>query len=388
MTSHNFKSLEKVLFVFQSRVFTNLYSAKRSLYFAEAWFACLQLAFNPFLLYSNRIMMKIAFAANKPYTSRIPQTATAIGLDIGGTKISAARVSLKEGMADFSKTDTPTRGNAFIDAIKKLVEPLIQQSKTKVECLGIASAGTVNSDTGEIFGATGNLPALRDIHSLKTTLEKDLGIPVFIENDANAAAYGEARMGAAQGKQDVLMVTLGTGVGTGFLLHDELVRGAHFSAGEGGHIAISMNRERLCTCGKWDCWETYASGNGLAETARRELASAPNATNSLILKDGKKIENVTTKDVIAAWKAGDNIAQEVMEKWHYHIAVGLGSLLNVLDPATTVIGGGMAQFVDFKKLLELTKERSMYKEIEVVPAKLGNNAGIMGAALLALERVH
>lgn len=320
--------------------------------------------------------------------SRIPPNAVAIGLDIGGTKISAARVSLNAGMTDFDKTDTPDRGQAFVEAIECLVRPLMDLAGPKPECLGIASAGTINSDTGDIFGATGNLPALREIGSLRQTLEDHLKIPVYIENDANAAAYGEARKGAAQGHHDVLMITLGTGVGTGFLIQDRMVRGSHFSAAEGGHICIAMSKERLCTCGKWDCWEAYASGTGLAETARRELRAAPNAESSVILRGSIKIDAVTTHELIAAWKEGDYIAQTVMDQWHYHIATGLGSLLNVLDPAITVVGGGMAQFVDFDKLLALTKERSMYKNITVVPAQLGNQAGIMGAALLGLERVY
>lgn len=332
-------------------------------------------------------MAQAISTSNSLLNPRVPETAWAIGLDIGGTKISAARVSLKEGMVDFNKIDTPERGAAFVGAIKQLVMPL-QKMDTPPQCLGIASAGTVNSETGDIFGATGNLPALKEIGSLRQILEQDLGIPVFVENDANAAAYGEARAGAAQGHQDMLMITLGTGVGTGFLIHNALVRGAHFSAAEGGHIAISMKKKRLCTCGKWDCWETYASGNGLAETTRQELQAAPNAENSLILHNDKKIQDVTTHDVIAAWKSGDNIAQEAMDKWHYHIATGLGSLLNVLDPAITVVGGGMAQFVDFENLHRLTQSRAMYSQIRVVPAHLGNKAGIMGAALLALERVY
>ena len=150
-----------------------------------------------------------------------------------------------------------------------------------------------------------------------------------------------------------------------------------------------MKKDRLCTCGKWDCWETYASGTGLAETARRQLRSAPNAESSAILQIcGKGIDQVTTRDLIAAWRKGDFIAQEIMDLWHFHIATGLGSLLNVLDPAVTVVGGGMAEFVDFPTLLNLTQERSMYKQIDILPAELGNEAGIMGAALIALERVH
>lgn len=313
-------------------------------------------------------------------------TRFAIGLDIGGTKISAALLNTQAGIEHFEKVSTPSDGRAFISAIAELVKPLMQNQKP--ECLGIASAGTVNSDTGEIFGSTGNLPALRQIGSLRESLEQLLQIPVYIENDANAAAYGEARAGAAMGHDNVLMITLGTGVGTGFLIHDRLVRGAHFTAGEGGHIAISTDKQRLCTCGRWDCWETFASGTGLAKTAQLELEAAPNAKSSLILQHKhKQISHVTTYDVLAAAKEGDYIAKEVLSQWHRHIAVGLGSLLNVLDPAITVVGGGMAEAVDFELLNRLTQARSMFGPIQLLPARLGNQAGIIGAAYLALDRV-
>lgn len=312
---------------------------------------------------------------------------TAIGLDIGGTKISAAKLNTQTGIESFNKTQTPADGRAFIGAILELVTPYLEGDE-KPECLGIATAGTVNSTTGEIFGATGNLPALRQIGSLKELLEKQLEIPVFVENDANAAAYGEARAGAAIGFNDVLMITLGTGVGTGFLVNNQMVRGAHFSAGEGGHIAIAKNKQRLCTCGRWDCWETFASGTGFTKTAHLELEAAPNAKSSLIMKAGKPINKVTSYDVIEAFKQGDFIAQDVMRRWHEDIAIGLGSLLNVLDPEITVVGGGMAQVVDFDLLSQLTQERSMYNPIKLVPAQLENKAGIIGAAYLALDRLY
>jgi glucokinase len=334
-------------------------------------------------------MMQSTSDKSSPTISAVPETAVAIGLDIGGTKISAARVSLKEGMTEFNKVHTPEHGQAFVAAIESLVKPLKANSPEPPQCLGIASAGTINSETGEIFGSTGNLPALREVGFLRQTLEDRLQMPVYIENDANAAAYGEARLGAAKGCSEVLMITLGTGIGSGILIHNQLVRGAHYSAAEGGHICISMNKDRLCTCGKWDCWEAYASGTGLAETARLALRAAPNAESSQILSlSDKQVEEVTTHDLIAALRAGDFIAKEVMDLWHYHIATGLGSLLNVLDPEIVVVGGGMAEFVDFERLLFLTKERSMYKNIRLMPAQLGNQAGIMGAALLALERVY
>jgi glucokinase len=153
-----------------------------------------------------------------------------------------------------------------------------------------------------------------------------------------------------------------------------------------------MAHERLCTCGKWDCWETYASGTGLAETARRLLEAAPNAEYSkLVASKPGGIPAVTTHDVVNAWRSGNALALEMMDTWHTHIAVGLGSLINILDPARVVVGGGMAQFVDFKLLTERTMPRTMYPAnlpsdiapLAIVPAELGNQAGLVGAACLA-----
>lgn len=310
----------------------------------------------------------------------------AIGLDIGGTKISAAKITTHAGIVSFEKTATPTDGRAFVGAILELIDPFLKDENERPECIGIASAGTVNSETGVIFGSTGNLPALRQIGNLKDMLEKASGLPVVIENDANAAAYGEVRAGAAKGYQDVLMVTLGTGVGTGFIINNQLVRGAHYSAGEGGHIAIATTKTRLCTCGRWDCWEAYASGTGFTKTAQLLLEATPNAKSSLILQSHKPINKINSYDVISALQQADNIAEQVVEQWHQDIAIGLGSLLNVLDPEVVVVGGGMMQVVDFNKLTELTQERAMYRPIKIVPAVLENKAGLVGAAYLSLER--
>lgn len=318
----------------------------------------------------------------------IPPTAWAIGVDIGGTKMCAALVNLGQGLKDVQETSTPKTADAFLDALKSLIQPLLAGTgEIKPLCIGIASAGTVNSDTGEIFGSTGNLPAVRGLGNLKHRLEDLFGIPVFLENDANAAAVGEARLGAAKGATDVLMITLGTGVGAGFLVNHRLVRGAHYSAAEGGHICISMTNQRQCTCGKWDCWEAYASGPALAKTGSLVMASHPEAESSMLYANFKANGEVTTRELVAAWTEGDAIALEIKQQWHQVIAMGLGSLLNVLDPTITVVGGNMAQFVDFDRLLALTQERSMVKDITVVPAKLGNQAGMVGASLLALERV-
>jgi glucokinase len=323
-------------------------------------------------------------------TSPSINTQWAIGLDIGGTKMSSALVNPEGQMNGFQHIATPTESELFLNAIETLVkEHQRVEPQHSFLGLGIATAGIVDPIEGKILGATGNLPAVRGISSLKQILESRLGIPVMVENDANAAAYGEARGGAAKGFRNVLMITLGTGVGTGIIIDGKILHGAHFSAGEGGHIFISQAKERLCTCGKWDCWETYASGTGLGKTAHRMLKATPNADTSQLMVGKTSVEEVTTHDVIAAFRSGDPLAEKMLDAWHVHVATGLASLLNVLDPDITVVGGGMAQFVDFPTLLRLTQERSMVAGgdgLNLVPATLGNQAGIVGAAFLARDQ--
>jgi glucokinase len=311
-------------------------------------------------------------------------TRTAIGIDIGGTKISSAWVRPNQELQDFQHRPTPEESGPFLSTLVGMVGTL-RQGLSDLVGVGIATAGIVDVERGAILGATGNLPAVRGISSLKEALERETGLPVYIENDANAAAYGEAKAGAAKGCKNMLMITLGTGVGTGILIDGKILHGAHFSAGEGGHICIADGKDRLCTCGKWNCWETYASGTGLAQTAQRMLRATPNAENSQLMQHHQSINEITTHDVIAAWKSGDPLASEMLDAWHYHIATGLGSIINLLDPEMVVVGGGMAQFVNFERLTELTRQRSMVPSTRLVPAELGNQAGIVGAAYLALD---
>jgi glucokinase len=314
-----------------------------------------------------------------------------IGIDIGGTKIASAVFQPGSAELQFPKTSaTPHEPTLFVDTLVEHIERL-KVKEPNTSAVGIATAGVVDSQLGEILGSTGNLPALSGVPSLRKALEARCKLPVFIENDANAAAYGECRAGAAkdmtaQGYGDVLMVTLGTGVGTGIVVHNQLVRGAHFFAGEGGHIAISMNKDRKCTCGRWDCWEAYASGTGLTQTIRLTMRQVLSAARTPFWRQFDDTETLTTHNLFAGVAVQDPIALQIVDQWHEHIAAGLGSVLNLLDPAVVVIGGGLCEFVDFTQLLRLTRPRSMNPDIRLVKASLGNMAGMVGAACIAWEK--
>lgn len=315
----------------------------------------------------------------------------AIGIDIGGTKVSAARVHpgnhAEECVQGFIKQPTPTNPEDFLAALTQMIEALSasELGTLEVGAVGIATAGIVDPVAGSILGSTGNIPFLRQISQLKALLESKVSLPVTVENDANAAAYGEYKQGAGSGVSDLLMITLGTGVGGGIILNGELVHGGHCAAAEVGHIAVSMSRERLCTCGKWGCWEAYASGTGLALTAQSMLRATPNASASRVMMGQNNILEVNTHQVIEAAEEGDPLALKILSVWHEHIATGLGSLINVLDPGVIVIGGGMAPFVNLERLTQLTNERAMLPPVDLRLALLGNHAGLVGAAHLALE---
>ncbi len=319
----------------------------------------------------------------------ITVTAPPVGIDIGGTKINAAVVrpdAKGEGqLQSMINAPTPTDSEAFLGTLVEMIHKLDEQHQ--VSAVGIATAGVVDSLHGRILGSTGNMPALRNVMNLKELLEERVQLPVHIENDANAAAYGEWRGGAAQGAQNMFAITLGTGVGMGIVFDGRMYRGSHFYAGEGGHIAISWHRERKCTCGRWDCWEAYASGTGTRQTARNVLEAASETVRNEFMVRYCPDGEVTTHAVVAALQDGDATAARIIDEWHHHIAIGLGSLINVMDPDIIVVGGGMAQFVNFALLQERTRERSISDAFQLVPAQLGNYAGIVGAAYLALENL-
>jgi glucokinase len=324
-----------------------------------------------------------------------------IGIDIGGTKLSVAgfdanklqatdKAYVQEALQRLAIAETPKTEGSFINRIAELIDHARGDVPANQCLVGISTAGIANPDTGEILGSTGNLPAV-GYHPfpLGTAVASKLGVPlVHVENDANAAAYGECRLGAALGHQNVVMITLGTGVGGGMIVNGQLLRGSHFSAGEVGHIRISLTNDRQCTCNRIGCWEIYASGTGLAMTAKRDVSEMPNSPEALDLLQGKPIEELTTHALVAAYQRGNRLAEGLMDKWHFHIATGLGGVMNILDPDIAVIGGGMAQFVELKRLKHYLDVRAMevMQNTPIVKAQLGNKAGMIGAAYLALEQ--
>lgn len=311
--------------------------------------------------------------------SKIP----ALGVDLGGTKLSCAVVSDYQIVGDPKVIKTPPGAENILDAIRDLIKEF--QKDHLLAGAGIATAGIVNGDTGRILGATGNLPGWTGTE-VKKILETETGLAVHVENDANAAAYGECYAQGLDSLKCVVAVTLGTGIGLGVVMEGKLYRGAHWAGAEGGHIRISLDNNRRCTCGLWDCWEAYGSGTGLKTTALR-MTEGITAEQSALGGLGDRLRN---RDVTKRAAEGDLVAQQILNKWHEHIACGLASLTHVFDPDCFLIGGGMSRFVDFELLEELLSDRVMerYRQnLELRPSSLGVSAGLVGAAHLVADSI-
>lgn len=311
--------------------------------------------------------------------SQIP----AIGIDLGGTKILAGLVSQCRLLGEPIKVPTPQGPEKIIETILELIKEL--QKKQIVLGVGISTAGIVDPENGQIIGSTGNLPGWEGT-PLKTIIQSKTALRTIVENDANSAAYGECHAAGLGHKTCVIMVTLGTGIGGGIILQGKLYRGANFAGGEIGHIKISMENKRRCTCGLWDCWETYGSGRGLQTTGWEMLNGVKEEQSSLVaIKD-----KLRTQDIIEAVKKGDLLAQKSMDKYHEHIAVGMVALCHTLDPDCFVVSGGMSRFVDLKIIKDLLSDLTLPRvseKLEIYPSCLGVSAGLIGAGQLVLDAV-
>lgn len=315
-----------------------------------------------------------------------------VGVDIGGTKIAASAVSADGRCLHQGRRETPARDpDQIIAAVADVVGELgekVQADGEQVLAVGVACAGFIDR-SGETVLFAPNL-AWRD-EPLRDRLQERVGLPVVLENDANAAAWGEFRFGAARDVQDVVMVTLGTGVGGGIVLEGELLRGAHGMGAEVGHMRVVPGGHR-CGCGNKGCWEVYASGSALVREARQLVAGGSPHAGVLDERCGGDPQQLSGAMVTEVAQTGDPAAVELIEDIGRWAGEGLASLGAVLDPALLVIGGGVSAAGDL--VLEPARfafTRNLtgrgHREIpEIVLAELGNEAGMIGAADLAARR--
>lgn len=308
----------------------------------------------------------------------------ACGIDVGGTKIAGAVVDEDGQVLEEHRVVSPaTDAEAIEEAIAVLVAELA--SRRPVEVVGIGAAGYIDASRARVLFAP-NL-AWRGL-DLKSELEDRIHLPVVVENDANAAAWGEFTFGAGHDVDDQLMVTVGTGVGGGLVLDGELYRGGFGVAAEIGHLRVVPNG-LLCGCGNRGCFEQYASGTAMVRGARAAAAASSLLARELIDRAGGDPEAITGPLITQAARDGDRFALEQLASLGKWLGHGIASLTSVLDPAVVVIGGGVS---DADELLldpiraafssELTG-RGYRPELEIRRATLGNRAGMIGAADLA-----
>ncbi len=308
----------------------------------------------------------------------------AIGVDIGGTKVAGGVVAEDGTVIASARLPTPSNDVGLTaDAIAGVVAAL--RAEHAVGAVGVGAAGWIDLDRSTVLFAP-NL-AWRD-EPLRDRLRDLIGLPVSIENDANAAAWAEHRFGVAQGERVVAMVTLGTGIGSGLIVSGQIYRGANGIAPEFGHMCVVPGGRR-CGCGNRGCWEQYASGKALAREARDIATGAPLSATALLAAADGDIGRIDGPAVTTAALAGDPAAAECFEEVGRWLGVGLASLAAALDPSCFVIGGGVAEAGTL--LLEPTRRafesnlsgRGFRTMPGVRLARLGNSAGLIGAADLA-----
>ncbi len=307
-----------------------------------------------------------------------------VGIDIGGTKISGAIIENGTIVSNVLKDKTPFCTKEILEKVFKFVDDLVKSDK--IDGIAIATAGAVNNENSQVIGSTGNLPKDYSSTNFKKIFEERYDLPFLIENDANAAAFAEYKVGAARGSRNSITVTLGTGVGGGIIIDGKLLKGKSGAAGEVGHIVLGIEENRPCTCGFYNCFEAYASGTGFKKTIQ-ELSKTCKEYKTSILAS-TSYDELSTYDVIKGYKEGDEFCKIAYETWEKHLIVGLISLANVFDPENIVISGGLAGEVNYEKIEKIVNEKIVTTPIKLLQAKAGNYAGMIGAALLLDEKVE
>ena len=288
--------------------------------------------------------------------------------DIGGTAIKSLiyDTGTPFDAAPVSEVSTPASSGG--EAVMRCLEGILSQEKG-LSAIAISTAGQVDPNRGSIVFATDNIPGYTGMKVMER-FESRFGVPVFLENDVNAAAVGEAAFGAAKGLDDFVCLTFGTGIGGALFIGGELYRGSSFSAAEAGHLITHLGGH-ACTCGNSGCWEQYASASALIRMVREETG---------LSRDGRGIFELMPRD---------GRIRELIGRWVQEISAGLASLIHLLNPQAIILGGGVMEQESLTGLIRsATAVRLMpsYRHTRILRAELGNKAGLMGMLHLAGQR--
>jgi glucokinase len=307
-----------------------------------------------------------------------------IGVDLGGTNLRAAILNPQGEILDRHKEATHA-SDGWEKVVARLIDNIKRQRESAalkgfdVASVGVGAPGVILAEKGVVVKSP-NFPDWNNL-PLKDKLEKSLNLPVFLENDANAAALGEQWRGAGQGIQSMILLTLGTGVGGGIILDNKIWHGADGMAGEIGHMTLIPDG-RPCSCGNTGCLEMYASARGIVLSYREALEMA-------LDKPMKAETPITSEQVYEAADAGDEVARSVMRDMGRMLGVGIASLINIFNPERIVIGGGVKEA--WKLFIQYTHDEIVKRAFEIparrtaiVPSRLGDDAGMVGAAAVAM----
>ena len=309
-----------------------------------------------------------------------------VGIDLGGTNIVAGVVDEEYNIIAkaSTKTNCPRPEKEIADDMAKMALEAVKNANLTIddiEWIGVGTPGIANSATGIIEYSNNlgfkNTPMVKYIQE---TIDK----PVFIENDANAAAYGEFVAGAAKGAKNAVCITLGTGVGGGIIVDGKIYSGSNFAGAEIGHTVIEVDGAQ-CSCGRKGCFEAYSSATGLIRMTKEAMEQFPDSKLNDMAKEKGKVTARTSFDCM---RAGDKVAKDVVDKYIKYLAAGSTNTINIFQPDVLCIGGGVCNEGDplLLPMKALVKEevytRNSEKNTEIVIAKLGNDAGIIGAAFL------
>ncbi|MBP3600614.1 MAG: ROK family protein [Clostridia bacterium] len=310
-----------------------------------------------------------------------------LGIDLGGTNIVAGVVdeNFKIIATAKRKTNCPRPAEEIVDDMAAVALEAIAKSglkKEDIEAAGVGSPGAIDPHNGVVCFANNlgffNVP-------MASMLKERTGIDFYLENDANAAAYGEFVAGAGKGTKDFIMITLGTGVGGGIIIDGKLYSGSNYAGAELGHTVISMDGE-MCGCGRQGCWEAYASASALIRQTKQAMIKFPNSIMWEMCNND--INAVNGRTAFDAMRQGDEAGKQVVDKYIYYIAVGIANNINIFQPEIICIGGGVSNEGDnlikpIKKYVEGDNyARNVKNRAKIRTAELGNDAGIIGAAYI------
>ena len=286
-----------------------------------------------------------------------------LSFDIGGTKIASALIG-EDGsfQSEVLRNPTPKSAAEISDLFKKI----IGENYSDIAGVAFSTAGAVNMEGTKITSFVGNLP----LDYNKTDFVALTDKPVLVENDANSAGWAEYALGAAKGCDNSVILTIGTGVGSGIIVDGKLLKGKSGAAGE-MHFPIDSGKKRKCKgCGMYDCFESFASGTGLGLFAKEIMG-----------------ETATTYDVINLKKQGDAKAMQTFSVWQDYLTKGMIMLGNIFDPQVIVLSGSMAQFIEYEDVTKAINSAILTQPLEVKPAQFANDSGMLGAAMLLHQKI-